>query len=221
MGPISRLLSSAFGLARAQNAGLSSEWKQISLRVGLGLPQSLLVVSIQRVGALDTLLRSIEAEVASALPDSEEDMDFVDLQQNLSELWVGSVYEILRVLNERDLASPLNGFSGIFREFTLLRIAIEKYELKNDTKIKTPVRLDRASSSEESVFVEYLSGDPMRAIIMSGGISARGSVMWQAVDWQNASNVWIERQALSDRLIKMLAAPTVKFEPDQDIGGGS
>lgn len=207
MGPITKLVSSAFHLARTENASLADEWSRISLRVGIGLPQSLLVLSIQRVGALDMLLRSIEAETAAALVSSDDDS--FDLQTSLSELWIGSVYEILRVLRARNLTNSLHGFVGIFREFTLLRIAIEKHELTTDKKIVSPLRLHGIPSDDEDDFVEYLGSDPMRAIIMSVGVSAHGSVMWQAVDWQNATNLWLDRRELSDRLIGMLAAPSI------------
>lgn len=221
MGPITRLVSSAFDLARSENASLSSQWRGISWRVGIGLPQSLLMLSIQRIGALDMLLRSIEAETAAALVDSEDCHDAFDLQTSLSELWIGSVYEVLRVLKERDLTESLYGFAGIFREFTLLRIAIEKYELTTGKKITSPLRLHSIPSDDKADFVDYTGDDPMRAIIMSFGVSAHGSVVWQAVDWKNATDIWLDRLELSDRLIGMLAAPTIKGGPDQDVAGGS
>jgi hypothetical protein len=59
---IGQLLVAAFGLSRSQEPKLNERWIRMSFRMGSQLPQSLLSVSIQRLGEVDLVCRALEKE---------------------------------------------------------------------------------------------------------------------------------------------------------------
>lgn len=172
------------------------------------------MLSIQRLGSLDALLRSVESETSATLGQPQAD-DALDLQIALSELWVGSAYEILRVMNQHQRSILPQGFKDLFRQFTLLRVAMEKYELMNDREMRDPLRFYMMPPQDETDFVDYNNGDPMRAHIMQTETSNRGSVQWLATDWQRQTETWLERRELADKLVALLSSPVKVGDVDQ------
>jgi hypothetical protein len=89
---VGQLLVAAFGFSRAKNSQLNQRWIGMSWRIGSQLPQSLLSISIQRLGEVDC--RALETELMTQ-PQQAGDLD---LRPNylavLSEWWIGSAYAI-------------------------------------------------------------------------------------------------------------------------------
>ena len=98
---VGQLLVAAFGFSRAKNSELNQHWIGMSWRIGSQLPQSLLSVSIQRLGEVDLVCRAVEQELSSSPPRDGE----MDLRPNylavLSEWWIGSAYAICYTLMDR------------------------------------------------------------------------------------------------------------------------
>jgi len=117
-----------------------------------------------------------------------------------SEIWVGGVYEILRLLKERKLSPNSDEYRDVFREFELLRITLEKHDIANQGKLTAPLQM---TTSDQTKVYTFTKDDPQRSHIMPVGISARGFVVWQAVDVKANTMRWIERRWLSDRVIAL------------------
>jgi hypothetical protein len=102
MTPETRL-GLAFMLARSRYPELHKTWISISVRVGGLLPNSLLVTSVQRTGELDMVLRAMEDDFSPAREGAGEvDLFSFHYQKMLSELWVCDVYEIFRLLTDKN-----------------------------------------------------------------------------------------------------------------------
>src|SRR6266545_4559907 len=107
----------------------------VSYRIGGQLPASLLVSSVQRAGELDLLLRCMEDELSVVIDSPKPDLSF-HYQALLSELWVGHVYEIFRLLKDRKRAPDNQDFDNLAYHPRLLRIPLDKHEIPGDRKLK-------------------------------------------------------------------------------------
>jgi hypothetical protein len=217
---VSSLMADAFALAAQSRPDLSRAWIQVSVRLGGALPNSRLMVAIQRDGNLDLVLRCMEDERANPGHAGEQAGLFQDhYQLMLSELWVGSLYESLRLLMvERKLISDSDEIRALAEDFRLLRVPLEKHEITSEGQLTAPLQLLKyPPRHDQTNLYEYSKADPKRSHIMPSGISGRGSVMWRALDLKNDREQWIERRALSDRVIALwgqpVAAPTVETAP--------
>jgi hypothetical protein len=80
----------------------------MSFRVGSRLPQSLLSVSIQRLGEVDLVCKALEKELVEQPPKDGE----LDFRPNylavLSEWWIGSAYAICFILKDRKYCRLMN-----------------------------------------------------------------------------------------------------------------
>jgi len=200
---VTQLLSATFHLAKSQNFELQQKWIVASVRVGGLLPNSLLMYSVQRIGELDTVLRSIEAE-RSQVQHTPDQIDIFSLsyQSLLSDLWIGSSYEVVRLLGGRGIAPSSDNFVSLFQDLTMLRIPIEKHEIAQDRKLALPLEMAHsASANNERDSYIYDKGDTQRAHIMPQGTSARRSTMWHAIDVVSRSSKWLERLDLSERML--------------------
>jgi hypothetical protein len=215
---VSSAIVRAFRQAAAQNPSLHKAWISISYLVGGLLPASLLMVSIQRVGELDILLRCMEDEFAPSDENSgEEEVLAPNYQLMLSEMWVGAVYEIFRLLAEREIGTRGAAFEALAHDFRLLRIPMEKHEIAADRKITGPLIMQsRADASGTVGQYEYSSHSKLKAHIMPAGISPRGSAMWHVTDVQAKSACWLERRGLSERVVALWTAPS----PTEGLGSG-
>ena len=206
---VSRLIRAAFEQAAQKYPDLHQRWIQVSFRVLPLLPDSLLWISIQSQGSLDIVLRSMEDEAAACLQAGAGDIHY---QKMLSELWVGSVYEMLRLLGDpKRKLSISDEFRTLAHDFRLLRIPLEKYEITSDRELERPLQMQRhPPNNNETDIYEYDKSDPQRAHIMPSGVSQRGSVMWQVLDLRANEERWVERRELSDRFLSILErAPPV------------
>src|SRR5260370_18192784 len=120
---VTQLVTEAFRLAVSQNRALWQTWIKISCLVGSQLSDSLLMPSIQRAGELDIVLRSMEDDYTPP-PENpgEADLFSGQYQVMLSELWVGSVYEMFRLLNVRKLTDRGDAFGALAHDLRLLLV---------------------------------------------------------------------------------------------------
>lgn len=198
---VSTLIATAFHHSRIRQTEINKAWIAISHRIGSSLPASLLLGAIQKAGELDLLLRCIEDDYHQ---NSNDELFQAHYQIMISELWIGSVYEIFRLLDERKLAPTNEDFQAIAHDLRLIRITLEKHEIAADRKLKEPLVMKQQPSKEdETDKYVYKKDDPLRAHLMPVGFSNRGSTMWQAIDIQQDSERWIERRKLSERIIAL------------------
>lgn len=208
---VTKLISTSFHAARSKYGTLNQSWIAASFSIGGRLPHSLLTASVQRDGELDPVLRCMEDEQALlALKETDDNQFGFHYQKMLSELWVGSLYETLRLLIERKLAPSNDKFKRLAHEFRLLRIPLEKHELAGDDRLTEPLVMQRLpAKGDNSDYYTYPKGrDPTRAHIMPSGISARGSVMWQVIDLHTSTSIWLERRHLADRFLSLWQSTT-------------
>ena len=203
------LMSAAFGLAFKQHRETRETWINISHRIGGGsLPASELVISIQRIGDLDIMLRCMEEETKvdnsrRQEPTYDEILSF-NCQVMLSEVWICKSYEVFRLLQSRKLLSQNDEFESLAHDLKLLRITIDKHEIANDRKLSEPLQMQRISREGEVTGpYEYSRFDLRKAHIMGKRVSDRGSVMWEAIDGASCVSRWLERLSLSERIVSL------------------
>ncbi|TKR53273.1 hypothetical protein D7I39_21750 [Allopusillimonas ginsengisoli] len=204
---VAELFLSGYQLAIKQQEAVTQSWVTGSHRLGGTLPSSLLNVSIQRAGRLDAVLRCMEDEYTSVAMREEIRPWVAEPLSALSEMWIGQVYEIVRLTLERKLIADSDFFEALAYDFRLLRIPMEKHEIAQDRSLMGQVSMSRTPAVEGDVDYHYDKKDPLRAHIMPTGISQRGSIQWLAIDVSAAlSQRWIERRDLSDRVLQLLRA---------------
>ena len=203
---VSALITAAFGRASQRYPELHRSWIQVSFRVGGLLLGSLLSVCIQRDGWLDMVLRCMEDESAARSQADEQGQPSMafHFQKLLSELWIGGVYETLRLLRDRKLVPESDEFVALLYDASLLRMTLEKHEIAKDRALKAPLQMQKGpANNDQTDLYEYDKDDPKRAHIMPSGISVRGSLVWQVLDVKANEERWVERRALSDRLLSL------------------
>jgi hypothetical protein len=204
---IGQLLVAAFGLSRSQEPKLNERWIRMSFRMGSQLPQSLLSVSIQRLGEVDLVCRALEKELLGQ-PPRDGEMDFrPNYLAILSEWWIGSAYAICYALRDRKILST-DEFLRLADDLRMIRVQIEKYEVPSDRKLTEPLQFSptqlRPDEKEAPIYV-YDKEDRLRAHISQRGLSARWSFMWEMFDVKADASRWFERLELSDRMIELLS----------------
>jgi hypothetical protein len=204
---VGQLLVAAFGLSRNGKQQLTERWIKMSFRTGSLLPHSLLMVSIQRLGEVDLVCRSVEEEMVSSPPRDGE----MDLRPNylavLSEWWIGSAYAICYTLKDRKILSDPQ-FLKLADDLRMIRVQIEKYEVPSDRSLVEPLRFSptqlRPDEKEAPVYT-YDKNDPLKSHIPRTGLSHRHSYMWEVMDVKAGATRWYERLDLSDRMLSLLA----------------
>jgi hypothetical protein len=200
---VTQLITSAFMLARFRYPELDKTWISISIRAGGLLPNSLLMASVQRTAELDMVLRCMEDDFS---PEGAGGVDLFSFnyQKMLSELWVGAVYEIFRLLRARKLILDNPAFDTLAHDLELLRISLEKHEIPADKKLTEPLLMQRSPPNNDKTDIyQYSKSDPQRAYTMPSRISGRGSVMWHVFDVKSGISDWLERRALSERIVAL------------------
>ena len=192
-------------LAGSRYPELHKTWINISARVGGLLPNSLLFPSVQRSGDLDMVLRCMEDDFTPPQEGAgEADLLSGHYQMMLSQVWVGDVYEIFRLLIERKLAPESDAFTTLAHHLRLLRIPLEKHEIAAENKLSEPLAMQRyPPNNNETDIYHYSKNDERRAYIMPSGVSNRGSVMWKVIDVKSQKSFWLERRTLSERFVAL------------------
>lgn len=192
-------LSHAFALASLRQQKLSNAWIRASYSVGM--VNSHLCMSVQRMGDLDILLRCMEEDFRQEEAPDDFGIRRFSLHTTMSDWWIGGMYEIARTLKERRLMSSPE-FLALAEDFRLIRIPLEKYEIPNDNKLTEPLALRSVPVGKEDRLYYYDKDDSLRHHNIPRGISVRGSAMWFAISIAPVANErWIERRDLSDRFL--------------------
>jgi hypothetical protein len=189
--------------ARVRQGSLHRQWIKASIALSGRLTRSALMASIQRDGEIDMLIRSIEDEIAGGKSNLDDPLlSPVQSLLTLSNYWISSVYEALRLLRARERLENTAECVALFRAIELVRITIDKHEIANERHLKEPLELARtpAKGDATDVYV-YNRNDSARAHIMPTGLSPRGSVVWQPVDVKSQSDQPIERRWVSEQII--------------------
>lgn len=200
---VTSMIGQAFQVSMMQCPELSKSWIEFSFRFGGLLPNSQLSISVQRIGRVDALLRCMEDEFTAAVTPPENVL-YHESYVTISELWIGSAYEVARLLNDkkRKLIKTTDEYNALLRDLALIRMPIEKHEIESDKDIKKPLLMKRQPPRDDDTdLYEYDRNDKYRAHIMPTGMSPRGSIMWQVVDVKNGQEYWIERRELADRML--------------------
>ncbi len=202
---VGHLISLAYAQAAAKQSGLHTTWISASARIGSKLPRSLLTMSVQSLGQLDMVLRCMEEEALVNVGAQVDPFGFQH-QLRMSVQWVTDAYEIVRLLDERQIWSQSKEFESLSSDLRLLQASLVKHEIAVDAKQResgVPIELKPIPSREDDTTEEYSHSDPKRAFIMPISISQRGSAMWMAVDVSTNDSRWIERLQLSERLLAL------------------
>jgi hypothetical protein len=197
---IGRLITQAFGQARAKYPELQDTWRDISYRFHELHP---IEVSIQREGSLDLLIRAMEEESLTLDPNLDPLMPHYMF--SLSHYWIGGMYEIFRLINDRGFLGTSELATTLFRDLTLIRIALEKLELAGDKKLKEPLALSRyPANGDSSDDVIYDPKDKLRTHLMPTAHSkSSGSILWHVTDLKHRRSYWVERRWISDKTIEL------------------
>ena len=189
------------------HSATAEEWVRVSVKAGGKIPESLAMVSIQRIGELDVLCRALEDEFV-AIPSAEGQVDFrLNYLMFMSELWVGAAYAISYALSARGAYKDDPTFEKLAEDLRVVRIQIEKHEIASDRKLDTPLKLRTAPAQSGPVRTfNYDEKDSLKSHIGRTGLSERCSTMWEVIDVKNGSTMrWIERRSLADRTLQSLS----------------
>jgi hypothetical protein len=163
------------------------------------------MVSVQRDGDIDLVLRSVEDEIASGESNLQDPiLSPVNYLIHLSSCWISGVYETLRLLRSRDQLEQTDRVADLFRAVELVRITIDKHEIAGDNKLGAPLQMTRlpTTGAPTDAYV-YARNDSSRAHIMPTGLSPRGSVIWQPVDLKTSTHRLVERRCVSEQIIEL------------------
>jgi hypothetical protein len=201
---VSEKVAAAFDEAARMQPDLRTSWLRVSVCLGGALPASTLMSSVQRDGELDLVLRCMEDERTIELARGPQGLPEPPPQQMLSEMWVGSVYESLRIV-EREGAIATDDVRSLTEDFRLLRVPLEKHQIAFEKdKLSAPLTLQKTppKGDQTDIYV-YDKADPKRAHIMPTKLSTRASLMWFVTDLKTGEDRWIERRSLSERMIAL------------------
>ena len=202
---VSDLMGTALVLARQQQSSTTKAWVGASFLVGGLLPKSMIMASVQRIGELDVMLRCMEEEAQADMKRVQANMWTMNLPFMLARVWVCELYEVFRLLKSRELVVGSEAFDLLTNDLRALRVAISKHEIAADRRLSGPI-LMKPEGADNADAYEYRTGDPQRAHIMAMGLSARGSVMWQAIDGTSVGSPrWLEKRSLSERTLQLLS----------------
>jgi hypothetical protein len=210
---VGELLVATFLAARAADQELLQRWRSVSYRVGSLLPNSLITVTVQRLGEIDAVCRAIEREMV-AKPEVDGELD---LRQPycmmISEVWIGIAYSTCYILQHRKLLNDPD-FLMLYDHLRMIRVQLEKYELPSDQHLDEPIAMIRSplqpDEIEPPVYL-YDGKDKQRAHIGRSGLSDRRSLMWEVIEVKSKASRWLERLELSDQFLSVFSAP----QPDR------
>jgi hypothetical protein len=202
------IIDGAYCIAAVRQKVITDQWRALSWRLGSKLPQSLLMISIQRCGRLDALVRCAEEEFVKYLANPEQaPISAGDTLHTLSENWIGSIYAILFVLARR-IKLDIEDLKELYEDSRLIRVALEKHEIPSERDLKEPIHLQTFSADPSNVKrFTYDKDDPLRSHIMPSGVNPQGSICWLVTDLKNGTSRWLSRRYISDRFLALARNP--------------
>jgi hypothetical protein len=94
--------------------------------------------------------------LAGAQAPEQEGLFEFHYQRMLSEVWVGSVYETLRLIVERNRGAATDEVHALAEDFKLLRVPFEKHQIASDRQLAAPLQLQRQPpKNDQSDLYEY------------------------------------------------------------------
>lgn len=213
---VTALVGTAFAAASGAHGAVLEQWILASHRVGSLLPGSHLMLSLQEIGYLDVLLRSMEDEALSNIDLQVARFDEVlalgGMQMHqLSGIWVGACYEACRLLKSRGLIES-EVLKRLEHDLAILRMPLDKHEIAQDRLLDSPLALGVVGPEGTlSEVTEYDKADKRgKAHAMPSALTQRGSVTWQAIDVDrgSVSARWIERRQLAEELLAFFTSLT-------------
>jgi hypothetical protein len=224
---ISNLVTTAFQQAASKYPERQQAWLKASIHIGGLIPNSLLMPPVQKDGWLDVVLQAMEDELAAQPKDASQHQPLLALnfQMLLSEVWIGRVYETVRLLADRKLAPDTDQLKALLQDLRLVRVPLEKHEIASQGQLQQPLQMQRrppkGDSSDLYDLYEYSKTDPRRSHIMPAGYSQRGSIMWGVLDLHTNQEKWVERRAFVRSVLVDLELTAVRSEPAPSFGGST
>ncbi len=199
---VSQLLETAQYVATLKHNREHLMWIKLSHSLGSLIADGA-TLTIQSLGKMDLLLRVLEDERVAkrnmvegsspAAPDFS-----LDIQNTLSEYWVGSAYEIFRSAKEKNTSDE--AARQLHDDLRLVRVPLEKYQLPQDHKLTEPLPMGVIGDDGSDIQM-YDKTDKNRSHIIGRAISGRGSIEWMAIDVVKMKNIRMERRYLSERIL--------------------
>lgn len=183
---VTEMIIAAFTQSATIQKDILNLWIKASYNIGGLLPTSGLSISVQSIGQIDILLRSMEDEFSSN-PHQSHGFE-INYQKIFSEFWVGSAYEITRLLRGQNLAPDNNDFKGLLRNLELLRMPLDKHEIASDKKLTAPLIMQRFPEEPGDIDIIYDKNNMNKSITMPSSITESGSITWCVLDTNTKNN---------------------------------
>lgn len=183
-----------YTVAVAQNSEVFRNWINLSKKLYPNIATGS-ILTLQNIGNIDVMLRALESE----LDGSAHGIDpILTLQSGLSELWVGSAYEVFRIAKNK--MPDDHAAKKIHDQLRLLRMPLEKYEVAGTDKLKEPLQMVKSDGTAEEMS-PYDNNDSGKEYMMPSRISSNGSIEWNTFCSVENKSLWIERLKLSDEIL--------------------
>lgn len=205
-GAATQAIAQVLNIALTEHNNTFRKWIDISFRIGSILPLSSLSMSIQNLGRLDIIIRTLESEFR--LPTNQQSCSDTLLLAHsflvqFSEVWISDAYEIIRLLRHRKLEKG-EAFEELHLHLRLIRIPLNKHEIAGPPKSELSMQVMHPRPHEKPSV--YDPKDPLRSIIVPRGWSGR-SMGWcvtdVTTDKEHWTSYWLERQEISDRMLAL------------------
>ena len=172
---VSELLQAAFSASEARYPTLANQWIRCSFRIEAVLPNSGISKKVQDMGLIDRLTRSLEDEWTG----SPTSIFSLNNQVLFSSLFIGGIYAVLRALRQRiaefnraggdpsAISLSLPDLERLHRDFELIRVPLDKFELPQERKISEPIKMIKVPTTDETSDVYMYESQR----VPSGGLS--------------------------------------------------
>lgn len=195
---MAHLLNAMAGVAYSRFPELGQRWVNLSGQFSGG--DSHLMLSMQRVGRLDLILRCVEEEIAPTLfkdnlPEADQPpLLAADMAVALSNSWILEAYEIVRLRRDRIKGDgePDEALEALYRRLSLVRIPLAKGEIAGTNKHR------KRGTAHRPTYMLNL---------------ATGSAVWAVLDKKTGQYVEIVRRDLADEMLAFAKAEAVDSMP--------
>lgn len=183
-----------YAAAVAQNQEVFQNWIKLSEKLYPNIATGS-ILTLQNIRNIDVILRALESELDASTPGIDP---ILTLQGGLSELWVGSAYEVFRIAKNKMPAD--HAAKKIHDQLRLLRMPLEKYEVAGTSNLKEPLQMVKSDGVAGEMSL-YDKNDSSKEYMMPSRISPNGSIEWNTFCSVENKSLWIERLKLSDEIL--------------------